>query len=554
MKLHALGQLITPSARNASAAEAVRMTMEAPQNQMLVRKLLSTLKPLFFAISLFLLLYQLFESHVEGDQAFYLYAAQRVLEGVHLDGPRLVETNPPLIIWFSEIPVVLSRLLHLSPVLALRLVVLAILAGTALWTRRLMRLCEVKRQLGPTATNLLWVVMSVTMVLIQPAEFGQREQLQLALLLPYVLAVGTGAVLRMGIPERIGLGLAAGLAVCFKPHHLLTLLCLELFLALSRRTLRRLLSPELLASIAAGLTYVVAVRLATPEYLQTIVPLLNSTYWALGQFSLFQMAVHISPLLTLTLLLCIATWLGLSSRLTTPQVSGAFLAAAVGATLAYFVQHTGWYHQVFTAVALFEIAAAWIAVDWLCSTHPAVMEFATAGRGVWTVCLVGALVAFGSAHHAAGRHATHPGTMFAELETLPEHTTVYVFSVGMNQFPTVLERHLEWGSRFAHLWMMPAIVANESRPDAAQHPPARVLPPERVAELASIQRTELTEDLNRTMPEMVFVEQCDRHRCATYTGPFDAVKWFSESPAFTAMWSHYRFSKEVDGFDVYVRQ
>jgi hypothetical protein len=45
------------------------------------------LPSLAIAIAVFYLLYEFFLSHVEGDQAFLLYAAKRVLSGVSLDGP-----------------------------------------------------------------------------------------------------------------------------------------------------------------------------------------------------------------------------------------------------------------------------------------------------------------------------------------------------------------------------------------------------------------------------------------------------------------------------------
>src|ERR1700685_142475 len=48
------------------------------------------------------------------DQAWDLYAANAVLHGVRLDGPRLIETNPPFLIWFFSLPVVLARALHIS--------------------------------------------------------------------------------------------------------------------------------------------------------------------------------------------------------------------------------------------------------------------------------------------------------------------------------------------------------------------------------------------------------------------------------------------------------
>lgn len=41
------------------------------------------------------------------DQPWLLYAASQMLHGVRLDGQWLLETNPPFVVWFYSIPVIL---------------------------------------------------------------------------------------------------------------------------------------------------------------------------------------------------------------------------------------------------------------------------------------------------------------------------------------------------------------------------------------------------------------------------------------------------------------
>lgn len=513
--------------------------------------LLALAEPALLAVLLCYLLYEFLLSHVEGDQAYLLYAAQQMLHGVQLDGPTLIETNPPLIVWFSLIPAELGRLLHVNAVPALRMVVLGMLAGSAAWSFRLLRLADVAATFGRRWARVLWALTFVIITVTQPAEFGQREQLLLALFLPYLLAVGSGVVERLGVGERVGLGACAGLAVCFKPQHLLTIVCLELFLALYMRTLKRLWSPELVSAFTVGVFYVAAVRLVTPAYLLVITPLLRDTYWALGEYSLAQMALQVGRVLTLVTLLSAATWVALRRRLTLPRLEGAMLAAGVGAVLAYFQQHTGWYHQRFTAVALLEIAFAWMTADMLHRRLRQAREARQLSLAAWVVLPVCGVLLFGLVL-VRKRHAPPPpDDLQAELLRLPAHTTVYTFSVGMNAFPALMERHLQWGSRFAHLWMMPAIRANET---ATAVPPAHLLSASRLAELASLQRRETAEDLGRTRPAVIFVERCNAsHPCEAYRAPFNAAQWFSVDPAFAAVWSHYHLAKSVQDFDEYLR-
>ena len=387
------------------------------------------------------------------------------------------------------------------------------------------------------------------MLITQPAEFGQREQILLALFMPYVLAVGTSAVETLSIVERIALGLSAGLGICFKPHHMLTLAGLELFLVLYRRSLRRAWAPEALATIGAGLIYVGAVCVFTPTYITVVMPLLTDTYWALGQHTFANMTFHVGVFETLTVLAGAVSWWKLRRRLRCPQLEGAFFASATGAVFAYFFQHTGWYHQAFPAVVLLETAATWLIFDLL-----RIPGWQHVSRRVWVAAAVCGMLAFAGVL-VRKRHAKPSETTInSELATYPPGTTVYAFTISMSHFPVVLEHGLVWGSRFAHLWMMPAIRDNEVH----VHPsgrPFKALSVERVAELADLQRVQTTADFKRTRPKVVFVERCGTERmCDGYTAPFDTVQWFSQNEAFAKVWSQYRFEKPVQNFDVYVRR
>ena len=160
---------------------------------------LALAQPALLATLLCYLLYEFVLSHVEGDQAYLLYAAQQMLHGVQLDGPWLIETNPPLIVWFSLLPAELGKLLHVNAVPALRVLVLGMLAVSAAWGWRLLRLASVAATVGTRAARVLWALTFVLITVTQPAEFGQREQLLLALFLPYLLAAGSGVVDRLAI-------------------------------------------------------------------------------------------------------------------------------------------------------------------------------------------------------------------------------------------------------------------------------------------------------------------------------------------------------------------
>ncbi len=63
------------------------------------------------------------------DQMWFLMMADRWLHGATLYGPLLFDSNPPLIVWLSAVPVAIAKLLHLSTTTAGKALVVALEAG-----------------------------------------------------------------------------------------------------------------------------------------------------------------------------------------------------------------------------------------------------------------------------------------------------------------------------------------------------------------------------------------------------------------------------------------
>ena len=106
------------------------------------------------------------------DQAWDIYAANAVLHGVTLDGPRLVETNPPFLIWFFSLPAMLANMLHVSLSAGFRtfwiLSITALMAWSASLYRRVCR----------TSALGMWLFVLCAMYMgtipINPNNRGQR--------------------------------------------------------------------------------------------------------------------------------------------------------------------------------------------------------------------------------------------------------------------------------------------------------------------------------------------------------------------------------------------
>ena len=124
-------------------------------------------------------------------------AAHRVLSGAQVSGPLLVETNPPLIIWFSIVPVALAHVLGLDPYVALKLVVFLLIGASTLWSERILRAVNVTR-----SPALLYICVASVLsaeICLSCFQFGQREHMVVILILPYVFYSMCGADSRLHI-------------------------------------------------------------------------------------------------------------------------------------------------------------------------------------------------------------------------------------------------------------------------------------------------------------------------------------------------------------------
>jgi hypothetical protein len=533
--------------------------LEERQTSLWLRRLFILLVLLVVSTWTALLLVRLIDLLVyacpDHDQSWYLYAAQRVIAGAQLYGPRLVETNPPLIIWFSTLPVFLGHLLHLDPGFLLKGIVIVLILGSVAWSARIVRAA------GLADLPLFFYLVACTVLtaetFVNGLDIGQREHLLVILLLPYILFAACGSAAKLSLAERCVLGMVAGIAVCFKPQQVLVLVGLELFLVVWTRSLRRLISPGLLAAVLTVFAYLVLVRLAAPLYFSRMVPLLRDTYWAYGPksaLSLITGKMHFNVIFLLVFLV----FLLLRRKLRLAGVTCAFLVCTLGSSLAFDIQHTGWSYQFYPQRAFLLLAILCIMIDFLSPAMKPLPANRTFGPAIavstlifLAVFLPALILHRRSEAKLEARRKPDLDTIFAKY---PPQTPVFLFATSLEAFPALSQYHLVWASRFPCLWMLPAIVRNELAA-AAGAVPQKVLSPEVVKSLAAMQRADTTEDLHDWKPELVVVKHC--HTTAPCQGlehlDFDTLAWFLKSSGFAAEWANYRQQASQGDFDVYTR-
>ena len=502
------------------------------------------------------------------DQLWCLYVAQRILHGSKLYGPELLETNPPLIMGMLLVPAVFSNLLHLPVTLLFKLGVLLTEIVSALLSLQLLR--RLQSSLTPAK---LWSLAFafITIFAVLPArDLGQRDHLLAILCLPYVLAAALDGWTNLGgqsspvspaininsQPQiqpslKITIGLLAGLGICLKPHHILIPVFIETALILKNRSARQLLRPELLTLIPTGLAFLAAIRLITPAYLTEVVPLLRDVYWAIGHLTLPQLiteSLQLQLLAAFTLLFC--HWLKPRSPLPL------FLILAGGAaTIAYYLQGTGWYYQQIPALSFFSLALWFLLIEFVDLFKPRTPS--------WTpkAALVLSILALVLTAHFSGYTLSRPLSFPSGLSNtpdpaffsnLPPGTPVAILSTVVDDtVPPIATHHLLWAQRTNNLWALPAILRSE---DPLGHPPHHLIPPSRLAQLDRMQHAWMVEDLTRWNPPLILVLRCEDPtvQCQILEDRHDnLLAWFQRDPAFRTTFSRYQLLRSSGPYDAY---
>lgn len=223
------------------------------------------------SVALVFVLTTVVRSPMKDDVAWLLWVARKWLSGrdLYVD---LVEVNPPLVIWLYAIPAGIAVWFNLAPKLASTLFFAAILLGSAWWTASLLhgRSVLLERRIP------VFSVIATLLLVLPGVEFGQREHLLAAVVLPYLaLFVRSLEGEREPIAQASIAGAIAALGCAMKPSYALALVLVEAIGVLrGHRKIR--LAP--VAFVATTGLYGVAVLVFEPDFLSKAVPLALALY------------------------------------------------------------------------------------------------------------------------------------------------------------------------------------------------------------------------------------------------------------------------------------
>jgi hypothetical protein len=385
--------------------------------------------------------------------------------------------------------------------------------------------------------------------LIEPrGDFGQREHLILAFLLPYLVVLTARA--DGGRPQpavAIAAGALAAIAVGVKPFYLVVPTVLEAYLWLRLRSRWRPLRVETAALILVGLGEVAGVLVLLPEYLGEGLPLALLTY---GAYELESRLIMVDFRLLL-LVGALALSLGLPARPDGRAWNDILRLATVGTLFAAVIQNKGWSYHFYPVWAIALLWAGSAALLRLLGPPPslALPRRLAAAVGLGLTLLVGLPVAYDALWRLrVAVCAVHcpevpwhrdrsPEALLYPLFREHAGEPVYVVSTAVDPaFPAALDAGVRWAGSHCCLWPIPAIAAGAGEPDPVRRAAldrARAMLIEHVAR-----------DFAERRPRLVVVEVSEHIPFVTEPG-FDLLGLLLEDERFRALWAPYRPAGEL---------
>ena len=486
------------------------------------------------------------------DMAFLLYAAGRLLDGATLYRD-VVEINPPLVIWLNVPIELLARLTDLSEFLVYRLFTAAAVGGLFSFCYGVVRWYVLPDR--PAYGRYFLLLLCFALFPLAGDDFGQREHLVLALLMPYLLLVAArnrGSALRGAAPpykELAAIGVLTGLALALKPHFVLAWI---LVAAIQPVRGRWRLTTEVIWTVAFLATYAVIVLLVAPEYL-TLAGTLGPSYLRYIQQPIVNLVLLAPGALLVLLSLISAAVLRRWSR--APTLWATIAAGVVGCFLAGLAQQKGLRYHFYPSFALAVVLLGLVAADGPAAAGQlSERAYGLVARALTpTIILVvlgsAALDALGGGpadRKARAEFDDLVGFVRARAHGRPVGVLSYHIAAA---FPLVNYAGVPLASRFPHLWLLPVAYWDslESGGALVYRAPAQMEAPERYLWQA------VRQDLLLAQPELLIVLRPARDVARNGLRRLHYIQYFGRDPDLATLFQRYQLVAEKGEFLVYER-
>lgn len=488
-------------------------------------------------------------SRMQPDTGWLLYSAGRMLDGARLYVD-VVEVNPPLIVWLDSIPVAASRLLGVSEATVFGFLVLLLSLVSVLASGYLLRQTLPER---PALQDALLVGIAFVLFPLTREDFGQREHLFLAFVLPYVLLTGLRAMGgALPATRAVAVGVSAGIGIALKPYFVLVWLTLEVGLWIARGRRRPALRPESVTVVLVGAVYLVAVLIWAPAYFG-IVRLMAQPYLVFLSNSLLVTAFlgdgAVLPLFAV--LAAMATRQTARSRPLWTVLGWAIVGLWVAAVL----QQKGWRYHYYPAFSLALLLLILVTLDarrplggqaaQLFASVAAAVLIALGVQTTWA-CLVQSVHPYRPAYDVdPDMHRLLP---VVQRAASGGSMAVLSWSIA-SAFPLANYAGVPVASRFPSLWSIGGIYWSRVRGQA----PLRYNDRAEMGPLERYVNDAVIEDLQVGRPNVILVLRPGPDRFRWGLRRIDFLAYFLRDPRFAALFQRYAYMEQLGEYWLFER-
>jgi hypothetical protein len=488
-----------------------------------------------------------FRSYIGADTGFLLDEAARALDGARLYVD-LVDMNPPLIVLLNMGAVLLARLLGIPGILAYRLGCTATLLAVLLLATWLLR------RLLPDELRLqraIILLLAFALFALPGQDFGEREHLLVALLIPYLLVAAARATRRQISPATAALvGLLAAGAFALKPQFVLLWPAVEVSLRLTRRVKWGRILPETTAIAAFLALYAAAILLWAPEYLR-LVSLLAGPYARFLYVPFWELLVT-GPGALLTVFALLAS-VALRRHARHQELLGVVSLGALACLVAGAAQQKGFGYHFYPALALATVVLGIIACDGRESPRNGVaglFRVLAVSLLATVIVVVGVRTAATAWRPPLDLEQEHMERLLPIVRAHAAGGSVYVMSHNISSaYPLINYAGARSASRFAQLWILAAAYMEQlkrSHP-LRYHAPSEMSPSERYLNQAVL------EDLRDRRPGVLVILQHARDLPTNGFRRLDYVGYFSRDSRIAVLLDRYQLVADLGDFRVYER-
>lgn len=458
------------------------------------------------------------------DVSWLLIAGERWLDGQRLYSD-ILETNPPMAVLVYVPGLLLARAMDLP---AERVVDALVMIAAALSLGLSARILRRSTALSADQRWPLAITALLVLVVLPVQSFGQREHIAVIELMP-VFAVLALRINREAPPfwAAAVAGAGLGLALCFKPHFSLAMLCVFGVVAAHLKSPRALCSLEAVIAATLVVGYGACTVLFFPEYFSEMWPLIRDVY-SVGL-----------PLHEMVMKPAIALWaLTLTAALALKQDRGVrptmllLLTGAIAFGIVYLLQRKGWPYHSYPMMAF-----AWLGFGYAIGSRETGPNQPPRRPSIGTAAAAASLFMAGMVwfNHVIDARMLQPAITRLGLV----HPTILAIT-GDGGIAHPLTRTVGgvWASRQQSL-----LIAT----NAAYVREVESGDPGRLAVFQPYlerERRGLIDDFQRTSPAIVLVDNMTGHW----------GRWLRSSPELERLLSDYRLSETVGNIDIYVRR